>query len=315
MKTKNKFNIFLYFCAIMTAPIIIFAYNREQHLRRLVNSLLLNPEAKDSDLYVFADGAKTPDDPKVNAVQSLLAAIRGFRNVNIIRRRENIGLANNIIKGVSQVLESHESAIILEDDLIATPHFLRYMNAALDFYRDTKAWSIAGYSPKVQLPDGYAYDTYAIMRNCSWGWATWRDRWQMVDWEVTDFKDFIADSEQRKAFDQAGSDLSAMLLKQQTGEIGSWSIRFCYSGFKHQMPTIYPTQSFIINGGADGSGSNVGATSRYETKIFEELEEIRLNNDLSINPLITKSFGKTYNCSIIRRMINWWKRKRCIFSK
>ncbi len=294
----------------MRAPIIIFAYNREQHLRRLVNSLLLNPEAKESDLYVFADGPKTQGDPKVNAVSTVLAAIRGFRNVNIIRRTENIGLAQNIIKGVSEVLESHESAIVLEDDLIATPHFLRYMNQALDFYRDTNAWSIAGYSPNVELPEGYAYNTYAIMRNCSWGWATWRDRWAKVDWEVSDFKFFAANGKQREAFDLAGTDLSAMLLRQQTGEINSWSIRFCYSGFKHQMPTIYPTQSFIINGGADGSGSNVGSTSRYETNIFEDLGEIKLANDLSINPLVTKSFSKTYNCSPIRRMINWWKWKK-----
>ncbi|MCQ2253847.1 MAG: glycosyltransferase [Bacteroidales bacterium] len=292
----------------MTAPIIIFCYNRAAHLRRLINSLLLNKEAAESNLYIYADGARTPGDKDVEAVQQLIGEISGFKSVTITRRSQNIGLANNIIKGVSEVLDKHESAIVLEDDLIATPHLLRYMNEALDFYRDTNAWSIAGYTPNVDIPDGYASDTYPIMRNCSWGWATWRNRWQKVDWEVSDFKDFIRNSEQRNLFDESGSDLSAMLLKQQIGEIGSWSIRFCYSGFKHNMPTIYPTRSFIINGGADGSGSNVGYTSKYETKIFEEIDELKFCNDLSINPLILKSFRKTYNCSVIRRAINWWKR-------
>lgn len=298
----------------MTAPIIIFCYNRATHLRRLVNSLLLNKEAADSYLYVYADGAKNPNDAKVEDVQDFLGEISGFKSVTITRRSENIGLANNIIKGVSEVLEKHDSAIVLEDDLIATPHLLRYMNQALDFYKDSQVWSIAGYTPNVELPESYNFDTYATMRNCSWGWATWRNRWQMVDWDVKDFKDFIGSRQKRKSFDESGSDLSAMLLRQQTGEIGSWSIRFCYSGFKHQMPTIYPTRSFIINGGADGSGSNVGTTSRYDTNIFEELKEIRLNNDLSVNPLILKSFRKTYNCSPIRRVINWWKRIRCLHS-
>lgn len=292
----------------MNAPVIIFAYNRAQHLRRLVNSLLLNPEAGDSDLYVFCDGAKSPHDAKVAEVMSFSAEIQGFRNVNVIRRGENIGLAQNIIKGVSCVMEKYESAIVLEDDLIATPHFLRYMNAALQFYRDANVWSIAGYTPNVELPGGYAFSCYPIMRNCSWGWATWRGRWQNVDWQVSDFKDFIRDKSQLTAFNESGSDLSAMLLKQQTGEINSWSIRFCYSGFKHQMPTIYPVHSLIINGGADGSGSNISSTSRYDTRIFEELGEIRFCNNLSINPLILKSFRRTYNCSIIRRTINWWKR-------
>ncbi len=296
----------------MNAPIIIFAYNRASHLRRLINSLLLNPESADSDLYIFADGARHTPDPKVEEVRQLIRQISGFRTINIRIREQNIGLARNIIEGVSEVMEHADAAIILEDDLIATPHFLKYMRRALSHYEHTNAWSIAGYTPPVSLPSQYPYTTYPIMRNCSWGWATWRNRWQMVDWQVSDFKDFVADPKQRKAFDESGSDLSAMLLKQQTGEIGSWSIRFCYSGFKHQMPTIYPVQSFIINGGADGSGSNVSATTKYNTSIFEEIGEIKFCNDLEINPLILKSFRKTYNCSLIRRIINWWKRKRYI---
>jgi len=296
----------------MNAPIIIFAYNRAAHLRRLVNSLLLNPESANSDLYIYADGPKNPDDAKVLEVRRIIGQISGFHSIKATFRKENIGLAQNIIEGVTEVFTETESAIILEDDLTVTPHFLRYINAALSHYRDANVWSIAGYTPCVELPENYEYTTYPIMRNCSWGWATWRNRWQQVDWQVSDFRDFIADKEQRKAFDQSGSDLTAMLLKQQIGEIGSWSIRFCYSGFRHGMPTIYPTQSFVINGGADGSGSNISATSKYETNIFEELGEINFCNNLTINPIILKSFRKTYNCSIIRRVINWWKREKYI---
>lgn len=296
----------------METPVVIFAYNRPAHVQRLMKSLLLNPEAKDCPLYVFIDGAKNPDDTKPKEVMMSLEGSKNFSSANIIKRERNIGLAQNIIQGLNEVFELYDRAIVLEDDLIATPHFLRFMISALGHYEHTNAWSIAGYTPPVSLPGNYPYTTYPIMRNCSWGWATWRNRWQMVDWEVSDFKDFISDAAQRKAFDLSGSDLSAMLLKQQTGEIGSWSIRFCYSGFKHQMPTIYPVQSFIINGGADGSGSNVSATHKYDTNIFEELGEIKFCNNLDINPLILESFRKTYNCSLIRRIINWWKRKRYI---
>lgn len=294
----------------MDTPIIIFAYNRPAHLKRLIDSLRRNPECADADLYVFADGAKADDDADVSAVREIIHKIDGFRTVTPTFREKNIGLAANIIDGVSSTINRHGTAIVLEDDLVVTPHFIKYMRAALNHYKDSNAFSIAGYSPRIDVPTDYKYDTYAIMRNCSWGWATWQDRWNQVNWDVKDFAEFFADNEAVKKFNQAGNDLSTMLLKQQKGQIGSWSIRFCYAAFRLQMPTIYPVRSLVTNGGADGSGSNVGSTSKYNTSTFETLGEIHFCDNLDINPLILKSFRKTYDTSLQRKVINWWKRFR-----
>ena len=184
------------------------------------------------------------------------------------------------------------------------------MQAALNHYKDTNAFSIAGYTPPVDIPNNYKYDTYAVMRNCSWGWATWQDRWNRVDWDVKDFAEFFADDNAVNDFNKAGNDLSTMLLKQQKGQTGSWSIRFCYASFRLQMPTIYPVKSFVINGGADGSGSNVGNTSKYQTVTMDTLNEIHFCDDLLPHPEILKSFRKTYDTSLQRRIINWWKRRQ-----
>lgn len=291
-------------------PIIIFAYNRPAHLQRLIDSLHQNPECIDTDLYVYADGAKIDGDANVDAVRDVINKIEGFKSVTPIFRDKNIGLANNIIDGVSSTINRHGAAIVLEDDLVVTPHFIKYMQAALNHYKDTNAFSIAGYTPKVDIPNDYQYDTYAVMRNCSWGWATWQDRWNKVDWNVKDFAKFFADDNAVNDFNSAGNDLSTMLLKQQKGQIGSWSIRFCYSAYRLQMPTIYPVKSFVINGGADGSGSNVGNTSKYQTVTMDTLNKIRFCDDLLPHPEILKSFRKTYDTSLQRRIINWWKRRQ-----
>ena len=292
----------------MTAPIIIFAYNRPAHLRRLIDSLLQNAECADTDLIIYADGAKAAGDANVDAVKDVIKKIDGFKSVTPIFRKKNIGLAANIIDGVTSTINQYGAAIVLEDDLVATPHFIKYMQGALDYYKDTDAFSIAGYTPKVEVPTDYNYATYAVMRNCSWGWATWQDRWNRVDWDVKDFADFFANDNAVNDFNQAGNDLSTMLLKQQKGLIGSWSIRFCYTAFRLQMPTIYPIKSFVINGGADGSGSNVGNTSKYQTVTMDTLNEIRFCDDLATNPEILKSFRRTYDTSLLRRVINFGKR-------
>lgn len=289
-------------------PIIIFAYNRPAHLQRLIDSLHQNPECTDTDLYVYADGAKIDGDANVDAVRDVINKIEGFRSVTQIFRDKNIGLAANIIDGVTSTINQHGAAIVLEDDLVVTPHFIKYMQAALNHYKDANTFSIAGYTPPVDIPNDYQYDTYAVMRNCSWGWATWQDRWNRVDWDVKDFAEFFADDNAVNDFNKAGNDLSTMLLKQQKGQIGSWSIRFCYASFRLQMPTIYPVKSFVINGGTDGSGSNIGNTSKYKTVTMDYLNELRFCDDLLPHPKILKSFRKTYDTSLQRRIINWWKR-------
>lgn len=295
----------------MLAPIVIFAFNRKAHLEKLVKSLLLNREASETLLFVFCDGQKLPKDSKVEETQDFVKGISGFKSVKKVFREKNIGLARNIISGLNEVFSEYDRAIVLEDDLIVAPGFLDYMNKALDFYADKKVFSIAGYTPNIQLPENYAFSTYPVMRNCSWGWATWKDRWQKVDFEVSDFSTFIADKKQREKFNEAGSDLWAMLLKQQLGEINSWSIRFCYSGFKAEMPTMYPTKSFVINNGADGSGTHVGQTKKYDTEIaFDNPADFNFCTDFSVNPEIVKRFKKVYDCSVLRRCINYWKLRR-----
>lgn len=292
----------------MQPPIIIFAYNRPKHLKRLVDSLLQNAECPGTHLIVYADGAKTDGDDDVAAVADVIKNIEGFQKVTPIFREKNIGLAANIIGGVTSTINEYGTAIILEDDLVVTPHFIKYMRAALQYYHHTKAFSIAGYTPRVDVPADYYYHTYAAMRNCSWGWATWKERWSQVDWDVKNFTDFFKDDKAVYRFNEAGNDLSTMLLKQQQGQITSWSIRFCYAAFQLSMPTIYPVKSFVTNGGADGSGSNIGHTSKYQTVTMGNITEFNFCDDLTPNPDILKSFRRTYDTSLYRRIINIGKR-------
>ena len=42
----------------MLAPIVVFAYNRPNHLFRCIESLLANPESSESSLHIFVDGPK-----------------------------------------------------------------------------------------------------------------------------------------------------------------------------------------------------------------------------------------------------------------
>lgn len=215
------------------APVIIFAFNRLDALINVITSLLLNEEAQESDLFVFVDGAregKVGERELVCSVCRYIENIVGFKSVNYTFSETNKGLGNSVIKGVTEVINRYGKAIVLEDDLILAPNFLFFMNQGLDKYKEEKSvFSICGYSNKVKVPKDYSYDTYFCTRSSSWGWATWADRWNSVDWELENFDKYHI---LKKEFNRwGGSDCWKMLNDWKCGRNKSWAIRFCFAQF------------------------------------------------------------------------------------
>lgn len=243
------------------APIIVFAYNRPLHLERTLGKLKKNHLASDSVLFVFSDGPRCDSDiGKVKAVRDILKNLNGFKSISVKERTSNLGLANSIIAGVTDVIDDYGKAIVMEDDLISSPASLAYLNRALDFYeQETKVFSITAYNHShklMKIPSSYKDEYYFSPRACSYAWATWRDRWQKADWDVNDYSDFSASRFLQKAFNAGGEDLSEMLKAQMDGEIDSWAIRWAYAHFKNNAYCLYPCKSYVYNIGFDGSGTH-----------------------------------------------------------
>jgi len=238
------------------APVVLFVYNRPTHTRRTVESLLGNHLAAESDLFVFCDGAKNQSDrAAVEEVRRYVHGIKGFRSVQIIERDGNVGLAKSVISGVSEMFRKYELQIVLEDDLLTAPDFLTFMNKVLEHYeQELRIFSVSGFNHAVTMPDGYEYDGVFSHRSCSWGWGTWKSRWEQVDWEVSDYREFRANKGQQELLNRGGGDLSYMLDLQMSGEIDSWAIRWAYAHFKHDAVALASRDSKVYNIGFDGSG-------------------------------------------------------------
>ncbi|MBS1605123.1 MAG: glycosyltransferase [Bacteroidetes bacterium] len=260
-----------------TAPILLFTYKRLATLKQTVAALRANRLAPQSDLYIFSDQGKTSEDmAKVAEVRQFIQTIDGFRNVYITQNVTNKGLASSIIGGVSQVIQQYGRVIVLEDDLLTTPNFLDFMNAALEKYeRDHRVFSISGYSFDLgpEDPERYPFDAYFTSRGWSWGWATWKDRWSGVDWQMKDYPEFARNAVRRRQFAQGGSDLILMLRRQMSGQLDSWAIRWFYHQFKVQGLTLYPILSKIYNDGFDDMATHTrGSNARYQPRLDTKLQ-------------------------------------------
>lgn len=258
----------------MLAPIVLFVYKRLSHTRETLEAINRNHLADESELFIFSDAASTDENQKAVAdVRSYIKDFSqnsNFKQVHIMNAEEHKGLSRSIISGVTQVINRFGKVIVLEDDIVTAHGFLKYMNQALDFYEENEMiWSISGCAFPLKALDDYSYDVYLNYRTSSWSWASWKNRWDRMDWDVSDFAEFKKDKKRIKEFCKGGEDLFQMLCRQMNGEIDSWAIRWCYQQYKEGMFTIYPRESFIVNIGFDGSGTHGKAAYEFASLRIE----------------------------------------------
>lgn len=279
------------------APIALFVYKRLDCLIQVIESLKMNVYANESDLYIFSDGPKQQSDiESINLVRVYLKSISGFKSVTIFESKLNKGLAVSVINGVSLILKDHESIITLEDDIVTSPNFLAYMNEALTFYKNNKAlFSISGYTfPINKLPND---DVYFTLRGSSWGWGTWADRWDSIDWNVPDYSDFRKNIFSQLEFNKMGSDLTQMLKRQMQGQINSWAIRWVYHQFSKKMYTVYPTISKVKNiGNGNEATHTFDRHNRFDTVLDESTTLVfNFTQPARLNRFYTKQFVRNFN--------------------
>ena len=283
------------------APIVMFVYNRADHFTQTYEALAKCPEAKNSILYIFSDGAKNvharPQVEQVRQTAKAFAERQNFKDVIITENPVNKGLAKSVINGVTKVIDKHGSVIVVEDDCVPSLYFLSFMNNALQFYEDdSRVGSIAGYAPPIIFPKDYQSDVFAAYRSCSWGWATWKEIWDKVDWDLNYMQEYYHNPEMIKKLNSFGSDRFMRLYRNVIFNANSWSVKFGAFHIKEDLLTIYPRYSYISNIGCDETG--VHSKSADAEKMRVDLSKAIPNPTLekvTINPEIQKNFKKHYS--------------------
>ena len=279
---------------MMYAPILLFTYNRLAHTRRCVEALLKNSLATESELFIYSDGAK--DDTQqaaVNEVRYYIHNIRGFKQITIIQRDENWGLARNIIDGVTTQVNRYGKVIVLEDDLVVAPYFLQFMNDALETYKDEpKVGHIQAcdFTQDPTLPD-----TFLIKWTGSWGWGTWDRAWKHFN---PNGQELLQELEERKltyTFDFNGKyGYTRMLRRQIAGKNHSWAIRWNASLFLKGILSLNVGRSLVQNEGFDGSGTHCGGGGLYASTLHLDRLPVTPISPIEENTKARQAFVRYY---------------------
>jgi hypothetical protein len=252
------------------APIALFVYNRPDHTRRTLIHLQKNVLADESRLYIFCDAPKTEADrANVDEVRQVAKETTGFKSVKVILRDHNLGLAESIISGVTQLVYEYGKVIVFEDDLLSSPYTLQYFNEALTLYANQpKVMHIGAYMYNLKekdLPESFFYRAAS-----SWGWATWAHAWDSFE---PDIDKLIAQFDTLKIlrFSIEGKmNFWKQIQEFKAGKNNSWAIRWYASIFLKGGLTLNPSRSLVNNIGHDGTGVHSNKENMYDVHISQQ---------------------------------------------
>lgn len=285
------------------APIIVFSYNRPDHLRRTLEALSKNDLASESVLYIYCDGPK-PDATeeqrqKIIANREVAHAAAGFKEVNVVERDGNFGLKNNIVGAVTEIVNQYGRVVTLEDDVISSVGFLKYMNDALETYQDENQVmhvSAYMYPHKCKLPDTFFYP----VPYPGGGWATWRRAWNCYNDNTQELYEYWKDK--WDVFDVFGGDyLSKQLKKNLDGSMNTWFVKWHAVMLQKGALSLFPGRSLTNNIGFDDMATHCYVTNKFDVAPTDYVKVMKL--PLQVNKKASRVIYDFYQG-------HWYNRRR-----
>lgn len=297
------------------APIVLFTYNRLEHTKKTIEALQQNVFAKESRLFIYSDAPKNEEAVDlVQSVREYLHSVDGFKEVVIVERDRNWGLAENIIDGVTKIVNEYGKIIVLEDDIVTSKYFLKYMNDALEVYKDEECvMAVSGFfwpDNSEDLPETFFLPWFSC-----WGWSTWSRAWDKFERNPEKLlREFS--KEQIEYFNMDGSnDIWSQVIQNVEKSIYTWAVFFYAAIFKNNGKVLYSKYVLCINAGMDGTGEHCGATNMYDREISDkEITKYTMRIQFSeIGRSLLKKYFEKFNANnVINRLCLVYKKQGLI---
>ncbi len=290
------------------SPIVMFCYNRPEHTIKVLEALSENELADESELFIYADGAKenasNEDIAKVNAVRNTIRSKKWTKEVTIIEHVSNKGLANSITEGITEVVNRFGKVIVLEDDIVPRKGFLKFMNESLDLYEsDYNVMNISAYMFPYKMPKNTQH-TFFLKVAAGWGWATWARAWKSYNPDVEFLMKSLKDKDLVSKFNIDNShDYFSQLEANKNKKLYTWGIKWYASWFLAEGFNLFPSQSLIENIGFDSTGIHCGSNNSFQSTTTEYILQVR--QEVIENKKIRKEIVKFYN-RIKTPNRKWW---------
>ncbi len=287
------------------APIVIFPYKRLFHLQQTIEALKSNTLASESHVYIYSDGAKTKEDEEaVKAVRQYLKGVTGFKKIQVCEREKNFGLSQSIMHGVGEIINKYGKVIVLEDDIVTSKYFLKFINDGLHYYEnEEKVGFVSGYVYPVK---GKLPDSFFLQGTDTWGWGTWKRSWDLYH---SDGKKIMADLKKEKLIDKMNFNgaypYSEMMEDQLKKETPAWDIIIYAQAILYNKLTLFPGKSLVQNIGHDNSGTHCKETTIFHVDLYDQpitMEKIEVKESKKAHRLFEDFYRRNFNPTLLHRI-------------
>lgn len=257
----------------MKIATLLFTYNRSRHTKQVMEALKQNTVLPQK-LFLFQDGLKQgEDDTEWEKVNALIHNV-DWCDKEIVVSERNKGCAQSIISGIDYAFKEYDAVIVVEDDCVAAPEFIRFMVQCLEKYEnEKKVYSVSGYSWPIELEAAADSDIYFCGRTSSWGWGTWKDRWAVFEKDYEMVNKMKKEAVASRNLALWGLDLEEMLVGNIRGTCDAWDVFWGLNVIAREGVCVNPYRSLIRNIGMDGSGTHCGKTDDFNAKLDMSLKE------------------------------------------
>lgn len=262
----------------ITTSVLLIAFNRPESAQMVFDQI---KKVRPPHFYLAVDGprpSKSGEEEKCLECQSIANQVDWECEVHTLFRKENVGCGFGPAGAISWAFETTEELIVLEDDCLPSVSFFYFCDELIKKYKnDKRIWIISGLSIHSGADILGKYD-YTFSRFAhTWGWATWKDRWNEFDMYMRDVPQFLAEGGSYNVYQQRRMSVNTdKRLRQVYDSIDeevkhSWDTQWGYTRLKSGGVSIVPKLNMITNIGAvNGTHNSSGSTSSnlpsYELK-------------------------------------------------
>jgi hypothetical protein len=267
-------------------PIAIIFYNRPNHLRSVLESVM---DAHNAVFYLISDGPKKniEDEKKIRMARECCDSVLKYREVVKIYSDVNMGVGRRVVSGLNEVFSREEECIVLEDDCVPDPSFLRMCSTLLERYRHDERIGLISGTNEIGEYDPTAPGSYFYSYGMIWGWATWRRAWEKNDYELSSFSSESLKAVRRNigGYEPLYQEIVSGCRSALYGEVDTWDYQWLYSRCLHGMCDIVPRRNLVTNIGigADATHTRVDANINVENPARSLDGELLFNDDVTVD--------------------------------
>lgn len=254
-------------------PVLFMTFARPDYAEKSFSAI---KAAQPKKLYFYSNKARVDREDEVarnNKVRELINQVDWDCDLHVWKRNEYVDVYTSLLGAKQWAFKNEDTLIMLEEDCFAGKAFFQFCDYFLEKYKDDlRVNFITGnnYAVNFKKSNRDHYVTRSIHHH---GWATWKNRWNNIDWNMMPL-DIINDGSLKRYY---SDDLPQFFYYERMmraltpfiNETHCWDFVKVFNQIKTATFAITPLFNLVQNIGLKGVHEKGGAGFQFGVEALQ----------------------------------------------